>query len=167
MNRSPSGPNLSLSPDQETLLRTALSSNPRDSLQSAQNIDMNAKNVSYSPNGNTTMDDSLPTSPEEANGVNGHGQDLIDGLLDEFDDGNFEWDGNDEQLFGDLHPNESLDESELHDKRKASTGSEDSEQGSNKKQEGDSKAPKKPGRKPLTAEPTTVCSTLFPMLDVL
>ncbi|KAG8532909.1 uncharacterized protein KY384_002787 [Bacidia gigantensis] len=98
----------------------------------------------------------LYPSPPEDNGTSYQASGLTDSpLFDDLDDGNFEWDGNADQLFGDLQDNDFNDDGELHDKRKASIDSEDEEQGSNKKQEGDSKTPKKPGRKPLTAEPTT------------
>ena len=49
---------------------------------------------------------------------------------------------------------------DLHEKRKSMDGEEDEEdedeQGDRKRHEGDEKGPKKPGRKPLTSEPTTV-----------
>lgn len=77
------------------------------------------------------------------------------------DDGTFDWDNGGEQLFGDLPGDEFNEEGEHHDKRKASTDEEEEEEGSSKRREGDDKSTKKtgqkPGRKPLTAEPTTVC----------
>lgn len=71
----------------------------------------------------------------------------------DIDDGNFDWEANGDQLFGDLPGGE---EDEHHEKRKASLDDEDEEEGSSKRREGDEKSAKKPGRKPLTAEPTTV-----------
>jgi AP-1-like factor len=47
-------------------------------------------------------------------------------------------------------------EFELHDKRKSFDGEEDDDEGGGKRQETDEKSSKKPGRKPLVTEPTTV-----------
>jgi hypothetical protein len=78
------------------------------------------------------------------------------------DDSAFDWDNSGDQLFGDLPENDFNDDGEHHDKRKASTDEEDEEEGSSKRREGDDKSVKKsgqkPGRKPLTGEPTTVSS---------
>ncbi|KAL8925307.1 MAG: hypothetical protein Q9208_003597 [Pyrenodesmia sp. 3 TL-2023] len=68
----------------------------------------------------------------------------------DFDDGNFDWDNGEDQLFGDLPEGHGGDE--LHDKRK--NGENDEEK--NKRHEGNDKNNKKPGRKPLNnTEPTT------------
>ena len=77
-------------------------------------------------------------------------------LFEDLDDGNFDLDYGGEQLFGDVPNNDPAEEGDLHDKRKASLDSEDGDEETSKRQEGDGKTPKKPGRKPLTAEPTTV-----------
>ena len=77
----------------------------------------------------------------------------------ELDDGNFDWDNSGDQLFGDLPGTESYGDGEHHDKRKASTDDEDEEEGTSKRREGDDKTAKKPGRKPMTGEPTSVCSS--------
>ena len=58
-----------------------------------------------------------------------------------------------EQMAGDIpEPNAH----ELHDKRKTIHGNENSDDGGGKRREADDKSNKKPGRKPLTSEPTTV-----------
>lgn len=77
----------------------------------------------------------------------------------ELDDGNFDWDNSGDQLFGDLPGTESYGDGEHHDKRKASMDDEDEEEGTSKRREGDDKTAKKPGRKPMTGEPTSVCSS--------
>lgn len=74
----------------------------------------------------------------------------------ELDDGNFDWDNSGDQLFGDLPGTDSYGDGEHHDKRKASTEEEDDEEGTSKRREGDDKSAKKPGRKPMIGEPTTV-----------
>lgn len=84
--------------------------------------------------------------------------DLEDSPLfdNELEDGHYEWDESTENLFGDL-PGTDVVDGELHEKRKASSDNNDTtEESANKKREGEEKTAKKPGRKPLTAEPTTV-----------
>ena len=82
----------------------------------------------------------------------------------EFDDSyNFDLDG---QMIGDL-PGSSNglsaspdEEHDLHDKRKSIDGSEDGDEGGGKRREGEEKAAKKPGRKPLMNEPTSVSDSI-------
>lgn len=78
-----------------------------------------------------------------------------DSLLSQFDNsgnGNFGTIGNDGLQSPDSFENES------HEKRKSPDEDDDDEdeESSHKKQEGDDKVAKKPGRKLITAEPTTV-----------
>lgn len=170
MSRTAFGPDLTLTRSQEGLLRTALSSNSTNG---------NASQTPY-----TAMPSNSPsyTNPKQANPfpmTNGASmytspiqQTPGSGQLDSFDespfldyenldDGTFDWDNSGDQLFGDLPGEEFNDEGEHHDKRKASLDEEDEEEGSSKRREGDDKSVKKtgqkPGRKPLTGEPTTVC----------
>ena len=49
---------------------------------------------------------------------------------------------------------------EVHDKRKNPGDDESDDDGGSKRREGAEKTVKKPGRKPLTSEPTTVCAPL-------
>ncbi len=97
-------------------------------------------------------------SPDEDGPVSG--LDAVTSPLVDFDleDGNFDWD-NSGGLFGDL-PNLLTDDgTEHHDKRKKSTDEDDEEEeGSGKRRESDERAARKPGRKPITGEPTTVRS---------
>ena len=153
-----SSPDLSLSRDQESLLRTALASNPRGSPRAALD-NMNPQTIAAGnsmANGSNTI-----TSPTKSD-TPGSGKmgDLNESpFLDyELEDGNFDWDDSQENLFGDLPESGPL-EGEQHDKRKASTDNEATEEGTSKRREGEEKQAKKPGRKPLTAEPTTVCTT--------
>ena len=160
MNGTKYGPDLSLTADQEGLLRTALASNPqgspRNTLKDVNDINGQRKE-SLNKSETMTNGSSLYTSPVQNGPNSGSLSNLEDSpIYDDFDDANYEWDNGAEQLFGDLPNNELYDESELHDKRKASTESADGEEGASKRQESDGKGPKKPGRKPLTAEPTTV-----------
>lgn len=140
------GPDLTLTRSQEGLLRTALSSNStRDNASQSPYTAMPSNSRSY------TNPKQLDTGFDESP--------FLD--YENLDDGNFDWDNSGDQLFGDLPGNEYNEEGELHDKRKASADEEDEEEGSSKRREGDDKSAKKsgqkPGRKPLTGEPTTVC----------
>lgn len=114
------------------------------STQSPRNIMMNDTDIYRSP------DEDGPFS----------GVDTVTSPLVDFDleDGNFDWD-NSRDLFGDL-PNLATDDgTEHHDKRKKSTDEDDEEEeGNGKRREGDERAARKPGRKPITGEPTTVRS---------
>ncbi len=164
------GPDLTLTRSQEGLLRTALSSNStRDNASQSPYTAMPSNSRSYTnpkqlDTGSITNGPNMYTSPTQQ--TPGSGQlDSFDEspFLDyeNLDDGNFDWDNSGDQLFGDLPGNEYNEEGELHDKRKASADEEDEEEGSSKRREGDDKSAKKsgqkPGRKPLTGEPTTVC----------
>lgn len=71
---------------------------------------------------------------------------------------NFDEEG---QMFGDLPEdspeNATTDPDHLHDKRKSLSTQDQDDEGGGKRREGDKQA-KKPGRKPLTQEPTNVRS---------
>lgn len=165
MNGTAFGPDLSLTPSQEGLLHTALSSNnpTKSSSQTAS--------TRPAANARSSSDQKYNAGSAMANGANmytspiqqtpGSGQlsnfDESPSFLDyDLDDGNFDWDNSGDRLFGDLPGTEFNDDGEHHDKRKASSGEDDEEEGSSKRREGNDKGAKKPGRKPLTGEPTTV-----------
>ena len=63
----------------------------------------------------------------------------------------FDYDEND-RMIGDLPDDPASD---LHDKRKSIDGEDDDDEGGGKRREGADKTAKKPGRKPLTSEPTS------------
>lgn len=158
------GPDLSLTPDQQNLLRTALSSNNPDSSFNPGTGNAGTKSVgdirSSEPGSNSVADSVYQATT----------QDTLSPLIDEFplddspfaeahdfEDGNFDWDNGEDQLFGDLPEAHGGDE--LHEKRKNG----ENEDGKNKRHEGNDKNSKKPGRKPLnSSEPTTVSLILFP-----
>lgn len=69
------------------------------------------------------------------------------------------------QMFGDLPDDDAADTvadvyEHLHDKRKSIDGADEDDMGGRKRREGEDKTAKKPGRKPLTSEPTTVSHPL-------
>lgn len=162
------GPDLTLTPVQEGLLRTALASN-NPNTSSPPNLH---SSISGSTRSNSDPKQLQNTNGYMANGPNmftspvqetpGSGQlgsfDESPYLDNELDDGNFDWDNSGDLLFGDLPGTESYGDGEQHDKRKASLDDDEEEEGTSKRREGDDKSAKKPGRKPMTGEPTTVWS---------
>ena len=166
MNGTAYSPDLTLTPDQEELLRTALSSNnpnrsspqvSRNGTSSATRSNSDPKqlqnNINPMANGPNMFTSPVQETPGSAQLGNFDDSPFLDYDLD---DGNFDWDNSGDQLFGDLPGTESYVDGEHHDKRKASTEDEDEDEGTGKRREGDDKTAKKPGRKPMTGEPTTV-----------
>lgn len=167
-------PDLSLTPDQQDLLRTALSSNtPPTTVNMNQNSSVRASNMtkpnaarsSNSPKQAPPISDSIlnksqthksPLQASPGSAILG-GFDESPLLESEYDDANFDWDNSGGDLFGSLPGNFDGDDGDLHDKRKNPEDEEDEEENGTKRQEGEDKTAKKPGRKPLTGgEPTTV-----------
>jgi len=134
---------LYLSPGQQDLLMAALSSN-----QSPPSKTINSKSGSQSDMFNPQTG-SLDSTADDSSYLG-------------FD---FEGDGEEGLEFdanGDLIDDEADDHTErgLHDKRKSFDEQEEDDEGGGKRREGDDKSSKKPGRKPLTSEPTSVSSRL-------
>ncbi|KAL8946127.1 MAG: hypothetical protein Q9222_007436 [Ikaeria aurantiellina] len=164
------GPDLTLTQDQQSLLKTALSSNnpdkPINRMSSApssnsRNSDSPMRNGNASPAqpGIVSQRDAFFKSPIQDTitpVVDNFGLDdspFMDGQ--DFEDGNFDWDNNGGQLFGDLPGEGEHDDEDIHDKRK-NDYEDEGEDGKNKRHEGNDKGTKKPGRKPLnSSEPTT------------
>ena len=168
------GPDLSLTTDQQQLLRTALSSNrsppnaatrpyptpgssPKKSSNSRTNSNPKQNQKSSPSNLNTEMFDSPVQETPGSGNLGSAGYD--DSPFLEFeDDGNFDWDTNGDMMFGSLPDDENQEDNEQHPKRKNSDDDEEEGEGeNNKRHEGIDKSVKKPGRKPLNnSEPTTV-----------
>ncbi|KAI9818803.1 MAG: DNA-binding transcription factor yap1 [Pycnora praestabilis] len=172
-----SSPDLYLSPNQQGLLLNALSSNTSNkkfgdnSFPRPNRIRPDTARSSSNPhqlnqrNGATidTMSNSIFDSPQNQTAgfsdlANGDPNDspFIDYDLDLDLDGNFDYDNNG-QMIGSLpgtSPNDDGDV-DVHDKRKSIDDYDDEEDGGGKRREGDDKTAKKPGRKPLTSEPTS------------
>lgn len=172
--KNPPGPDLSLTPDQQDLLLTALASNRPHAMSNSTNMSANQMSNSTKPSvghansnpnqGRQSLDTTRPNtelykSPlQESPGFGGVGSDEFDEspLLDfELDEGNYDWENSAEKLFGSLPGAPNDEEGDLHDKRKSPEDDEDEENG-HKRREGEDKSAKRPGRKPLTGEPTTV-----------
>lgn len=148
-------PGLYLSPDQEDALLTALSSNnPTD--QSARE-----DQKKFGPDSKIPRE-SLDHSPQMQAPGSGHfgfGTDQSP-FLDYFDP-DVDFDPDDEDLLiGELPGMSSRGDGESRDKRKSMDGNGEDDEGGRKRRE--SEGAKKPGRKPLMAEPTSVGSLTAP-----
>jgi AP-1-like factor len=147
-NQRGSNHTLNLSPHQQTLLFAALNSN-RASSDPARS--------SASANMASTIDDSILSGD-----VVGSFDDspFIDYDYDFDVDGNFDYDLNNDsqpQMIGKLPGSNSSDgDGEgVHEKR-SHPDDDGEDEGGGKRREGEDKTSKKPGRKPLTSEPTSV-----------
>jgi AP-1-like factor len=146
-------PEFTLTARQEELLFAALNSNK------APNID-----TTFQPNKNSLpmAPAALTESPLEApgSGTLGFEESPFIDYDYEFDaDGSFDYDfsnGSQGQMIGNLPGTSSDGDADGHDKRSHPDEDGDDEEGGGKRREGDEKASKKPGRKPLTSEPTSV-----------
>lgn len=150
---------LYLSPNQRNLLVAALTSNQsttqdsrmasrgREDSQNAFNAYTPAGASGSSAPGSSRLD--LDDSP------------YIDFPLDGDGDDSFDFDTHG-QMFADLGADDGADDAygdsadHLHDKRKSMDDQDEDDEGGGKRREGDDKTAKRPGRKPLTSEPTSV-----------
>ncbi|KAL8715769.1 MAG: hypothetical protein Q9220_000436 [cf. Caloplaca sp. 1 TL-2023] len=164
------GPDLTLTQDQQSLLKTALSSNNPDNLINRMSAGPNAiSRSSGSPMRNGNASPAQPSIVSQRDAFfKSPIQDTITPVVDnfgledspfvdgqDFEDGNFDWDNNGGQLFDDLPGEGDHDDDDIHDKRKNDHEDEE-EDGTNKRHEGNDKGSRKPGRKPLnSSEPTT------------
>lgn len=149
-------PSFSLSPHQEELLYAALNSN-----------NPSRNNTSTTSHDRTSMAPSAFTeSPLDGAGplpLNAFDESPFIDYDYEFDpETGFDYDfANDSQsqMIGNLPGTTSSDgDAEGPDKRSHPDDEDDEEEGGGKRREGDEKTAKKPGRKPLTSEPTSVSS---------
>lgn len=157
-----------LSPDQQNLLVAALQSNEPN----RKNITTSLQNGQFVGNGAFAMGnhfDSIGLDPllftPGNTGMSMGTFDTVDGTLNDSNFLNF-LDSNDAQLDFDLEgvndenrQDSGEPEGDIHDKRKTPEDSKDDDENDDpKRHESDEKVAKKPGRKPLTTEPTTVCA---------
>ena len=172
-NTSSFEPDLYLSPKEQDLLLTALNSNKptmsRQSQSFSNGLDSDRVGPSRSQSnpqqfGNGIFGQSdIHSSPLQQTPGSASLRDL--GFDDSpfldyegIDDGNFDWDISADQMIGSL-PGTSHDDDEegdLHDKRKSPGDDQEEDDRAGKRQDNDDKTSKKPGRKPLTSEPTSV-----------
>ena len=163
---SKSGSQFYLSPDQQDLLVAALSSNQSSGTRSGSQNGKNNDGVqSFSGSngfqngiaGSALYDSPVQNAPGSGNlDFNPDESPYLDFDLDGDVDGNFDYDSQD--MIGELPGANGSDEgADHHEKRKSIDGNDDDDEGGGKRREGDDKTAKKPGRKPLTSEPTSVC----------
>jgi AP-1-like transcription factor len=155
-----------LSADQQDLLLAALSSNSNDNNHKQMSNFANPNNMSFQglPAGSSLFAPLSDSPLQQTPGSGSMGLDDSPFLDYDLDfEGNYDFDDITGQgsMIGALPGGESEspeadeDHDGSHDKRKNSDdGSE--EDGGGKRREGDDKQAKKPGRKPLTSEPTSV-----------
>jgi AP-1-like factor len=150
---------------QQDLLLAALASNnqnPNDIFSAGVNQNRATSNSQFQyPTDN--VDPTFFTSPQQSTPANAFSNVGMDEspFVDYLDGDGFDYDNADDDLMiGSLpgdSPNKNGEESS--EKRK-SPDDEDEDEGGGKRREGEDKQAKKPGRKPLTSEPTTVGSHL-------
>ncbi|KAB8230642.1 DNA-binding transcription factor yap1 [Aspergillus alliaceus] len=149
---------LYLSPDQQDLLLAALSSNQPLQKQQSDKQRSQAKTDPDSTPGNMSagsfsMSPGFNRSHQNSGGL-GYGEDESP-FLDFNPELDFDFQGS-EDLIGDLPGSLPLsEEHESGEKRKDMSDNEENEESGKKRRESDDKAAKKPGRKPLTSEPTS------------
>jgi len=154
--RSPVVPhNLKLSAQQEELLYAALNSNNKPAATGNSNL--------QSTHHFTMAPSAITESPVQATGagtLNAFEESpFIDYEYDFDPEGSFDYGfANDSQgqMIGNLPGASSDGEADIHDKRSHPDDDEDDDEGGGKRRESDGKTSKKPGRKPLTSEPTSV-----------
>lgn len=169
--RNTSGIDLSLTPNQLDLLSTALASS-RSSAMPKSNLQTNSLRKEPNPmkpdhgssssnQGRKSLDANLNNtdlykSPmqESPSSVMLGSEEFESPLIDyDFDDGIYDWDNSAGLMIGSLPGAANEEENDLHEKRKSI---EDDNENTHKRREGEDKTAKKPGRKPMTGEPTTV-----------
>jgi len=150
---------------QQDLLLAALASNNQNAndlfstgLDSAANDKQSLNNAQYQYSLDS-LDPAYFTSPQQSVHANSFNNASVDEspFIDYLDGDNLDYDNADGDMIGSLPGDTPGDSSE---KRK-SPGDEDADddEGGGKRREGEDKQAKKPGRKPLTSEPTTVRPT--------
>lgn len=147
---------LNLSPHQRDLLVAALSSNQpvRNKPSMAPRASSQGAVQPYTPTDSSALGSGRLDYNDESP--------FLDLPLDGEDGFDFDEQG---QMFGDLpgdddYDNDTTDPDHLHNKRKSMGDLDEDDEGGGKRREGDHKQAKKPGRKPLMNEPTTVSTSV-------
>lgn len=150
---------LYLSPGQQDLLLAALSSN--NPPQKQQNTSQNSKlknDPEKTPGRTSSGGYSVSPGFDRSQHSGNLGYEDESPFLDFNPELDFDFQGS-ESLIGDLPGSVPSDDPEVGEKRKDLEGRSDNEneESGKKRRESDDKMAKKPGRKPLTSEPTSVC----------
>ena len=156
-----------LNPNEQDLLLTALNSNkPAGNTNglpgsAAPRSSANTNGKKPQSNGATAYTSPIQQTPGSSSLSNNGGFENSPYLDYDLDEANFDWGDVNGEMIGALpgtttsSQEEDGDENELGDKRKSPEDA-DEEDGGGKRREGEDKTSKKPGRKPLTSEPTSV-----------
>ena len=148
-------PNFILSPHQQSLLFAALNSNNATAIDSA----LQQPSIDSTTIAPMSFSES-PLQPPGSGTLGGfEDSPFIDYDYDFDADAGFDYDfGNDShgQMIGKLPGSSSDGDADTHDKRSHPDDEDNGEDGGGKRREGDDRSGKKPGRKPLTSEPTSV-----------
>jgi AP-1-like factor len=151
-----------LDPTQEDLLTAALNSNNPNHTGSSSSMGQQFGNNSSTMN-QFSFDGLDPSLFMNQNNLAVNGFDQNFGSLEDSpyldyadDDANFDYELNDAegQMIGSLPDDDDDDQHDIHDKRKSPDDDKEDNENPGKRREGENKEPKKPGRKPLTSEPT-------------
>ena len=164
--KATSAPDLSLTENEQALLRAALSSNtspkqpdlspkgPSTGALNSQKASADAQQQNPTTMGSYSSDMYSPAQGTYGQ-LDGFDADTSPLLDFDLEDGNFDWDNS--GMIGDLPTLPDGDNGDHHDKRKKSIDDEDGDEAGGKRREaGEKTSARKPGRKPLTGEPTTV-----------
>lgn len=159
-NKSSNPSSTYLSPHEENLLFAALNSNKAPDKPhplSTNNLNLYPMDFNDSPVQQTPGSGTLGSFNDSP---------FVDDYYDFDIDGQFDFDASNDalegQMIGKLPGTSSSDGDEiLHDKRGHPEDEDEDEEGGGKRREGDEKSSKKPGRKPLTSEPTSVSSVFL------
>ncbi|CAI6313124.1 unnamed protein product [Periconia digitata] len=152
-----------LDPNQQDLLLAALASNNQNPADMLAALDAPTGNRQGAQNFQYPMDNLDPAaffaSPQQDIGTNFNSNNSIEEspFVDYLDGDNFDFDNADDAdlMIGAL-PGDSPEKSdETSEKRKSPDDDVEDPDGGGKRREGEDKQAKKPGRKPLTSEPTT------------
>jgi AP-1-like factor len=142
-------PNFMLTPQQQSLLFAALNSNKGNSQSPANNA------MTLSPT-------SLTQSPAQNDSFAGFDSPYLDNYDYDYGDTSFDFDFSNDtnaKMIGDLPGTAKSDSAEGETDKRAHPDDDEEESGNEngaKRRESTEKVAKKPGRKPLTSEPTTV-----------
>ncbi|KAL3422039.1 bZIP transcription factor (ap-1) [Phlyctema vagabunda] len=141
-----------LTPGQEAALLKALNSNTGPAIDTS--LQTTSDNVKMVPG---AFDDSPLQAPGSGT-LNGFEESPFIDYDYEFDnDGSFDFDANNDslQMIGNLPGTSSDGGDETSNDKRSHPDDDDEDEGGGKRREGDEKSSKKPGRKPLTSEPTS------------
>ena len=154
-----------LDSNQQDLLLAALASNNQNTNDLFTSMDpkrqLSGSQFQYPVD---NLEGNFFTSPQQSTPANAFSNINESPFVDYIDgDNSFDFDADTGELMIGALPGDSPNgrgSEDGNEKRKSPDDDADDDEGGGKRREGDDKQAKKPGRKPLTSEPTTVCTSL-------